>query len=283
MLESMVQQFKAFYTFEGLSFKMVLLAIALALVFCAIWLIIYRLWHFNKAWWVVIFLFGGFITWTAIAFIQIPLQQWTQDLLVNRLGPAGFSRWLLLTGIPIILFSGLVQEAAKLLPVIAIWGTRARQIEPLTGLWAGALSGAAFGIFEAIWVHNSIFAAGWTWEAVSISGATALLGFIERFFTIGFHIAVSALAGYGWAKGMKWQFYLIAAGLHTVSNYSVVLYSKQLLSINQVELYIAGIAIATTIFAFLAMRSTAQTPSEPALEEESDSSMETPDTFSSDE
>jgi hypothetical protein len=70
MFESMVQQFQAFYTFPGLSFKMILLAIALALAFAALWLIIYRLWRFNKAWWVLIIVISAVLTWTAIAFAQ---------------------------------------------------------------------------------------------------------------------------------------------------------------------------------------------------------------------
>jgi RsiW-degrading membrane proteinase PrsW (M82 family) len=171
-------------------------------------------------------------------------------------------KWLFLTGIPIVLISGLVQEGAKLVPVIWMWFTRGKQLDPLTGLWAGAISGAGFGIFEAVWVHNIIFASGWTWEVVSLYGPTALYGFMERFFTVGFHIAVSALAGYGWAKGLKWQYFLIAAVLHGLSNYAVVLQNKNTLTTNQIELYIAGLAIAATVFAFLVMRSAIQPPPE---------------------
>jgi len=50
-----------------------------------------------------------------------------------------------------------------------------------------------------VWVHNAIFASGWSWEAVQTGGVIALAGFWERFFTLAFHIAVSALAGYGLA------------------------------------------------------------------------------------
>ena len=254
MFESMVQQFQAFYTFPGLSFKLILLAIALALAFGAIWLVIYRVWHFNKAWWVLTIVISAMLTWTAIAFAQIPLQFWTQQLLMNWLGENTFFKWLLLTGIPIVFVSGLVQEGAKLVPVIALWFSRNKQIDPLTGLYAGAISGAGFGVFEAIWVHNSMFASGWSWQLVTLSGPSALLGFAERFFSIGFHIAISALAGYGWAKGLKWQYYLIAAGLHGLSNYAIVLLNQGTFTLNQIELYIAGLAIAATVYAFLVLR-----------------------------
>jgi RsiW-degrading membrane proteinase PrsW (M82 family) len=278
MLESIQSQFQSFYRIPGLTFKMILIAIALALVFAAIWLIIYRPWRFNKAWWVVIFLLSAILTWIAIAFVQVPLQIWTQDFMVGRMGEASFMDWLLLTGIPMMLISGLVQEGAKLIPVIAMWLTREKQLDPLTGLWAGAVSGAGFGVFEAVWAHNTVLASGWTWQLVSQYHVTALLPFIERFFAIGFHIAVSALAGYGWAKGMKWQYYLIAAGLHGLFNYAAVLANRGILTENQIELYIAVIAVAVTIYAFFIMRRSTQPPIEP-VDAEIPPAPETPDDF----
>jgi RsiW-degrading membrane proteinase PrsW (M82 family) len=275
MFENMLYQFKAFYTYENLSALMVLVAVALALVFAVVWLIIYRPWTFNKAWWVVITIIGAFLTWTAIAFIQIPLQTWTNNGLVDWLGADNFLKWLLVTGIPLVLLSGLVQEAAKLVPVIFMWSTRSRQLDPLTGLYAGAISGAGFGILEAVWVHNSIFSAGWTWDLVSVYGTTALLGFWERFFTIGLHIASGALAGYGWAKGWKWQFYLIATGLHALANYGAILLNKGSLTTNQVELYVAVVSIGATVLAFLMLRNSAQPPAEVAPDNETTISSDT--------
>jgi len=117
---------------------------------------------------------------------------------------------------------------------------------PKFGLIAGALAGAGFGVFEAVWVHNTIFASGWTWHLVETNGTLALLGFWERLFAVGFHIAASALAGYGLAKHLGWQFYLIAGFLHGLTNYAVVLLQKQVLTSYQIEIYIAVIAIAVT-------------------------------------
>ncbi len=76
-----------------------------------------------------------------------------------------------------------------------------------------------------------------TWQTVEINGVLALLGFWERFFTVAFHIAASALAGYGLAKGLGWQFYLLASFLHGATNYSVILLQKGLLTGIQVEIY----------------------------------------------
>jgi RsiW-degrading membrane proteinase PrsW (M82 family) len=254
MLENMLQQFRSFYEIPGLTFPQVLMAVGLALVFAAIWLTIYRTWHYVQGWWVWALVISAALTWSAVAFIQIPLQTWSQEFLVNRMGMQSFIQWLWLTGLPIILLSGLVQEAAKLVPVIILWYSRNKQLDPLTGFYAGAIAGAGFGIFEAVWVHNMIFASGWSWSTVTMAGTGALLGFWERLFTLGLHIAVSALAGYGWAKGLKWQYYLIAAGLHSLANYAVILLNQGNLTGNQAELYIALVTIAATVYAFIVLR-----------------------------
>ena len=79
-------------------------------------------------------------------------------------------------------------------------------------------------------------------------GFTALLGFWERFFAVAFHIAASALAGYGLAKGWGWQFYLIASFLHALLNYSAVLLTAGVLTAIQLEIYAAVIAVLVTAF-----------------------------------
>ena len=138
-------------------------------------------------------------------------------------------------------------------------------IDPKLGLAIGAVAGAAFGIFEAQWAHNLIFASGWTWAAVQTGGFMALAGFWERFFTVAAHIAFSALAGYGLAKGRGWQFYLIASALHGLLNYSVVLLQAGLLTALHVEIYVAVLAVLITAWAlWLRWRKTADTV-EPAI------------------
>ena len=154
--------------------------------------------------------------------------------------------WLLLAGIPAILLSGLVQEGSKLVPVVIYWWRKGRNIDPKLGLAIGAVAGAGLGVFEAMWVHNNIFAAGWSWEVVQTGGIMALVGFWERFFAVAFHIAASALAGYGLAKGWGWQFYLLAAFLHAFLNYSVVLLQSGLITIIQLEIFAAVWAVLVT-------------------------------------
>ncbi len=78
------------------------------------------------------------------------------------------------------------------------------------------------------------------------SGIVALAGFWERFFTAAFHIAVSALAGYGLAKGWGWQFYLLASFLHGLLNYSVVLLQSGLITVIQIEIFVAVWAVLVT-------------------------------------
>ncbi|GAI83969.1 unnamed protein product, partial [marine sediment metagenome] len=141
---------------------------------------------------------------------------------------------------------GLVQEGAKLVPVVVYWWREDKNIDPKLGLVIGAVAGVGFGIFEAQWVHNTIFASGWSWEMVQTNGLVALAGFWERFFTVAFHTAASALAGWGLAKGWGWQFYLLASFLHALINYSVILLQMEFLSIVQIEVLVAVVAAVVT-------------------------------------
>lgn len=251
MLQQMISFFTSAFYIPGLSWILILVAIAIGLVFGAIWLTPYwpPLVKRHGLW--VVGIVSAFLTWTAIAFIQIPLQGWTGQALIHFWNQGTLMQWLLLAGIPQILLSGLVQEGAKLVPVVFYWRRNNRAFTPAFGLIAGAVAGAGFGVFEAVWVHNTIFASGWTWSTVAANGFPALLGFVERFFAIGVHIAASALAGYGLAKRLGWQFYLIASLLHGAVNYSIILLQKGLLTSVQVEIYIAVLAVAMTGVALL--------------------------------
>ena len=193
---------------------------------------------------------SALLTWTAIAFIQVPLQNWTGQTLVYFWDQGTLIKWLLLAGIPQVLLSGLVQEGAKLVPVGFYWLRHNRNLTPKFGLIIGAVSGAGFGVFEAIWVHNSVLAAGWTWQAVTINGFMGILPWFERFFAVGMHTAVSALAGYGLAKGLGWQFYLISSFLHGLTNYSIVLLQKGLLTPVQIEIYIAVFVVIVSAITY---------------------------------
>lgn len=245
MLQQMIGFFTSAFNFPDLSWALMLIAIAIGIAFGAIWLTPY--WPpFAKMprFWVVA-VASAILTWTAIAFVQIPLQTWVGQALLHFWDQTTLTQWLPLVAIPQILLSGLVQEGSKLVPVFFYWWRANRDFTPEFGLITGAVAGAGFAIFEAVWVHNTIFASGWTWHTVETSGVMALLGFWERFFSVAFHIAVSALVGYGLARRLGWQFYLLASFLHGATNYSVVLLQSGLLTAVEVEVYIAMLAVAT--------------------------------------
>jgi RsiW-degrading membrane proteinase PrsW (M82 family) len=145
------------------------------------------------------------------------------------------------------LLSGLVQEGAKMVPMVFWWWRSGRSIDPRLGLAIGAVAGAGFGIFEAFWVHGVVLGSGWTIDVVSQYGFQGISPFWERFMTVAFHIAASSLAGYGLAKGLGWQFYLIAAGIHSLLNYGVLPYSKGYFNVNQVEIYVTVMALLVTL------------------------------------
>lgn len=237
----MVEQMVAFFV-SGFANPSIL-GIGLALAFGAIWLAGYWPPLFKKHWLWAVLASSAILTWAAVAFIQIPLQLWTGQLLNHFWSQEILMRWLLLAGIPAILLSGLVQEGSKLVPIVIYWWRKGRSIDPKLGLAIGAVAGAGLGIFEAQWAHNTIFASGWSWEAVQTGGLVALAGFWERFFAVAFHIAASALAGYGLAKGWGWQFYLLASFLHAFLNYSAVFLKSGLITGIQLEIFAAVWAV----------------------------------------
>ena len=219
------------------------IGVFLAFVFGAVWLACYLPPLFKQYWLWAVLAGSAFLTFIAIAIIQIPLQTWTISSMSDIWGGDVVLQWALLAGIPNIVYTGLVQEGAKLVPVLVYrWRTESA-LDPRLMVAVGAVAGAGFGIFETQWAHNSIIASGWSWELVRSEGVIALAGFWERFFTIGFHAGASALAAYGLAKGKGVRFYFLAVISHAVLNYSVLLVQKELISFAVAEVYIAIIAL----------------------------------------
>ncbi len=246
MVELMVDFFVSWFIYPDILWTSLLLGIGLAIVFGSIWFTPYWTPILKKPWAWAVLVSSAILSVAAVSFIQIPLQVWASQTLNHFWSQEILMRWLLLAGIPAILLSGLVQEGSKLVPIVIYWWRKGRNIDPKLGLVIGALAGLGFGVFEAVWVHNQIFAAGWTWEAVQTGGLVALAGFWERFFAVAFHTASSALAGYGLAKGWGWQFYLLASFLHGFLNYSVVLLQSGLFTVVHVEIYAAVVALLVT-------------------------------------
>jgi RsiW-degrading membrane proteinase PrsW (M82 family) len=258
MVDYMVSYFVSFFQNPSGWGIYLAISIGLAIAFGAVWLAGYRPPLFKKPWLWAVLVGSAFLTPVAIGFIQTPLQVWAGQALMHFWSQDVLMKWILLAAIPQILIGGLVQEGAKLVPVVVYWWRSGKNIDPKLGLAIGAVAGAGFAILEAQWVHNQIFASGWTWALVQTYGFEALLGFWERFFTVAAHIAFSALAGYGLAKGWGRQFYLIASGLHGLLNYSAVLLYAGMLTGVHVEIYIAVIAVLGTAWAlWLRWRKTA--------------------------
>jgi RsiW-degrading membrane proteinase PrsW (M82 family) len=281
VIDYMVGYFKSFFQNPSASGIHLSIAIGLAIGFGAVWLACYWPPLFKKRWVWAVLVGSAFLTPVAVGFIQTPLQYLSGQALMHFWSQQTLMQWILLAAMPSILFMGLVQEGAKLVPVVVYWWRSGKSLDPKLGLAVGAVAVAGFGILEAQGIHNQIFASGWTWELVHTYGFTALLGFWERFFTIAAHIAFPALAGYGLAKGRGWQFYLIASGLHCLLNYGVVLWQAGHLITIQMEIYFAVLAVMVTAWV-LWLRWRKQTAvaelefeSESAYESESETEPET--------
>jgi len=191
------------------------------------------------------------LTLCAIVLIQMPLQSLTGVALASMFSLETLRKWIYVLGIPQILLSGLVQEGAKLMPVVYIWQRADRFLDPKVGLVAGAAAGLGFGIFEAMWALNQAYAGGWTWATATTAGFLGIAPVFERFYVIAGHIAYSALAGYGLSRERGWVYYLIAAGLHSLMNYTVVLLQAQLISVTTLEILGAIVGLGATAWALV--------------------------------
>jgi len=239
------------FYFPGISWGGLLIGIGLGVLFGAIWYLLYWTPILSRLYPWAIIAVSTILTWVAICFIQVPLQSLTSQALNIFWDQTVLMQWILLAIIPQILYSGLVQEGSKMVPIVFFWWRKGKKLDPKTGLVLGAAAGLGFGVFEAVWIHNSLFASGWDWNAsVGTTGLIfGLLPFWERFFAVAFHTASSAIAGWGLAKGRGWQFYLIVSFAHALLNYSVVLYTANYLDQLQVSIYVAVLSLITTAVA----------------------------------
>jgi RsiW-degrading membrane proteinase PrsW (M82 family) len=268
MIDTMVSNFLSFFQSPSGWGVYLAIAIGLAIGFGAVWLAGYRPPLFKKPWLWAILVGSAFLTPAAICFIQMPLQNWTGQALNYFWSQETLTNWIRLAAIPSLLLTGLVQEGSKLVPVVVYWRRSGKNIDPKLGLAIGAVAGAGFAILEAQWVHNQIFAYGWTWAVLQTYGFVALLGFWQKFFTVAAHIAFSALAGYGLTKGWGWQFYLLVSFLHGLLNYGGFLWQAGFLTDIHVEIYIAVLPVLVTAWAlWLRWRRTPATV-EPPIEPE---------------
>ena len=228
--------FKSFFTVPDIGLGLVLIALASALIFGAIWIAAFYP-NIVKDFWAWIILVAGFI-FTAIftAFLQIPLQYGSTKLLDTFLSHQNMVTYMLVVSIPAL----IIQVGARLLPVVIYWLSNKRTLEPKTALMFGAFAGAGVGIVQAFQLHGSL---------LYIIGQIQPLGvfviFLESFLTVGFNICAIAIASYGLAKGKWWQYSLVIAALYFIFNYITQLMNLQILAPLFVEIIILIIALLT--------------------------------------
>jgi hypothetical protein len=241
----MIESFKSFFLIPDIPLGLVLVGLAIALLFGAIWIAAYYP-TILKETWLWIMLIAGFL-FTAIftAFLQIPLQYASTKICDIFLSHQNMVTYTLVASVPAMIIASIIQVGAKLLPVVIYWLAIKRNMEPKTALLFGVFAGAGIGIVEAFQVHSQLFSYGWSLSLIQTNGILVILPFIERFLIIGFHIGAIAIAAYGLAKGKWWQYSLVIVALYFILNYTAVLMGTQVLAVGYVELIIFVIAILT--------------------------------------
>lgn len=224
-----------------------LAGIGIALLFGIIWLLLY--WPpllKEKSLWLVM-VGSALVTVLASALIQVPLNEIFQSLLGLFWSQETLNSHTLLSGLPSVLVGGLVLEGAKIMPVIMLWKRSGRTLNTLAGLLAGALAGIGFGVIEAQWVCNSLFTAGWSWSSSQAGNLAGFLTFWERLVMVGMQAGLSALVGYGLARGKGWKSYLVAVFIHALASYSTYLLAGGAMSVLLVEVYLTAVTAVLAV------------------------------------
>jgi hypothetical protein len=232
--------FKSFFAVPDIGLGLVLIALAIALVFSAIWIAAFYP-NIVKDFWAWIILIAGFI-FTAIltAFLQIPLQYGSTKILDTFLSHQNMVTYMLIVSIPALIIAAIIQVGARLLPVVIYWLSNKRTLEPKTALMLGAFAGAGIGIVQALQLHCSLL-----YVMSQIQPVGVFVIFLESFLTVGFNICTIAIASYGMAKGKWWQYSLVVAALYFVFNYITQLMNLQILGPLFVEIIIVILALLT--------------------------------------
>lgn len=213
--------------------------ITIALLFAAIWLAPFYNSIIKRTYAWVIFLCSAILTTFAIAFIQDPLQILTGDVCYKYFQK--YNPTIIIFLIPVFtnLIAGVVQETAKLLPVLLYWRSMQRALSPAEMLFLGVMGGVGFGFFEAQWVANRVISSGWNLDLIRSEGISAAAGFIERFFSVGCHTAWTAIAAYGLTRRKWYLYFLIVVFAHALADYDASLYSLGVFDLLDAEIAIA--------------------------------------------
>lgn len=245
LTSQILDAFKSFFIIPNIPATSALIAVAIAILFGAIWIAAFYPPLFRQPWLWVILVASFFATAILTAFIQLPFQYAVTKIFDTFLSRQDMLVYFLIVGIPVAIIAAIVQVGAKLLPVIIYWIAGKRTLEPKTALFFGLFAGAGVGVIEAFQFNSQLFAFGWDISLIKINGLVAILPFIERFFIIGFHASAIAIAAYGLAKGKWWQFSLVVVVLYFIHNYSSVLLGLRVINAGYIEIIILIVAILT--------------------------------------
>ncbi len=241
---SITTYLQPWFDYTGIAGNFILISAGLALGFGIIWLLGHRPPFLREPYLWVTAIASALLTVVATAFIYIPLNYYYAQWLGNTFSMSTLADMALVWSIPIVLVIGLVQEGAKMIPML-FWRTGSEKPDLKLSIMIGAVAGAGYGIFEAFYGYSQVFRAGWGWSDVTTGGVTELLPFWIYFWMIACHIGISAVLGYGLGKGKGGAYYILAAFLHALVAYVTVLTVNGTITSNQmgIILAVAGLII----------------------------------------
>ncbi|MFH1894230.1 MAG: hypothetical protein ABIK83_16290 [Candidatus Zixiibacteriota bacterium] len=168
----------------------------------------------NRDYWLLFAVSGA--AFALVVVVQAPIQHKLSRAIFSGIGSKGSA--LYLAAFVIALVSGIFQETLKAGLIWLRWylADDKPNLKLMIGL--GAAAGAGFGFVESCWLTGSAF-------------ATGVMGFVslpvwERIITTIFHVSTGVLLGYGIGRRQIWQYWLLAASLHTFGNFSIVFWRQ---------------------------------------------------------
>lgn len=156
---------------------------------------------------------AGVLFLAGVFWLQVPIQAVLGQAIVQGVSPLTLGAWPILVAGPVALVAGLVQEAARLLGILA--ALRIARRDRALGLWTGALAGAGIGLFEAAWLLSAVPPAHFALLSEPV---------LERVLAVAFHIGAGALLGAGIAARRTGRAFALAVLLHTAVDSGAALY-----------------------------------------------------------
>ncbi len=177
----------------------------------------------RPAWWAAVV--GGMLSFPVALGIQPTLQKGYLVYIGQAITAMGVPALIADGGLALI--SGIVQEAVKLLAVFIVFKVGATRLPgPL-----GAATGLGFGVIEAF---SLVF-------LPLLGTGVHPVALVERVFATTFHAGVTFIAAAGLTGGLRGaaKGYVIAALLHGMLNYGVILKAHWVLGLLGTEIWVA--------------------------------------------